>query len=906
MAKQNLPDAFEDARLRISRSLIESYFSVSGAKWEFGEFWTLNPFRGDRSIGSFHIRENGQWFDHAIGEGGDFINLVARTKNISDLDAAKLISGGDYEPIPREAIPKPRERAPKVQPKYPLPESDVKEARDHSQLSKYQTKFGKWISGFAIRNLKNEPLYFIFRYETELSKKNGKKKKNSIPFYKGVDDLFHPAMPWDDKIPMYGVQKIKSGCKVIIVEGEPKALEEVPGYVLVSPVGGSAKFKYADVEPLKLASEVIVWPDADEPGLKAAKEIFEIIPCKNKIILDVFEKSDGWDIKDLTEEGGDPLEFIENCKVYKEPEFTKPIEVEFEKGAAIPDKKQPPPKKPPTELRPQNNEYFSFLGWDDEYHYFMVKPQRIIMTIGKQSFNSSKLLSIATLSYWNQLGFISDKGTFKLSEGQDFVQYQSRLAGRFSTDIVRGSGVWIDGNHKILNTGRELYVDGIQTHFDKFKSKYVYVTSEKYFGEIEGTPSTDEEGRKLFELFRCQKWINEQSLYASLGWALISNFGGCLNWRPHIFITGKIGSGKSWLLDNGIKPLVGDYAHYGSGSDTEPGIRRSIMQEPRPVVLDEMKIKTKKDESNIANIMNLIRNSSSDASAKITMASPNGGTINFNVRSPFCLSSDQIPFETEDLQSRILLCELETPHQINRRQHEETKRLESKKYLDVLKNPDKFRVRVFQKLENMINDIEYLQNAPDGLISIGSNENELGFFDTNRKRANWAPLIAVIYNILFDRSMTGEDRDLSHSYQWLVDNFSKWKDGSNNIYGDEDGIIYTILEETVKIDMEEYTIAELLLSHNQEDVRNKKALGRFGIKINKNMELCIATNSDRIKEVLRRKHYSENYDSQLKRNELCTNGKEKSKNVRFAEIGNRMSRIFDWNKFKEKYLDGED
>jgi len=900
----NLPDAFQEARNRISPSLIEEYFSVNGAYWSRGEYFTLCPFRGDKTIGSFHISESGEWFDHAIGEGGDFINLVARAKNISDLEAAKLIAGNLYEPQKRNerettsANDKKRKTKNKerIAPQYPIPESETSKASDYFGGSFFTNQWGEHITTFAIRNIDSDILYFIARYEKKRKptedEPNPKNDKEVIPFYLGIDGKYYSGLPWEDKIPMYGVNKIKHGSRVVIVEGEKKAVQAGESdFVFVSPVGGGAKFQYADLEPLKLASEVIFWPDNDEPGMKAVLSIFEKTPCKKKSIIKITDRPEKWDVCDLLEQGEDPDFFINNTEKFQ------PTEDDFLKYKIHkPAKSEPPPPtdEPPSydPLKPIQNSYFHFLGWDDEYHYFMILKTRVIMTIGKQSFTSSKCLSIAPLMFWESIQCTTDKGGFKILASQDFLQENSVKAGRFSMDIVRGAGVWIDGKHKVVNTGSELYIDGIKTKYEKFDSRYVYVTSEKDFGKIEGEMASSTDGKKLFKLFESQKWVNPQSLYGAMGWSLISNFGGCLNWRPHIYITGKIGSGKSWLLDNVVKPLVGDYAHYGSGSDTEAGIRRSIMQEPRPVVLDEMKIKSKKDESNIGNIMNLIRNSSSDASAKITMASPDGGTINFNVRSPFCLSSDQIPYETEDLASRILICELETPHHNNRKFHEEEKSSDSRKFIDVLSDPDIFRTRIFQKLEDILNDIYWLQNDKWGLKGVP-------YFDTNRIRANWAPLLAVIYNVLNDTPMTKGNLDMAT--QWVVTTCGNWSDDSLVMTGDEENIINVILEHTVRIEMEERSVAEMLL--DLDGYEHKKYLGRMGIKVNAKNQLCIATNSQKIKEILKNKSYSENYDSQLKRNELCINGRDKTVNVRFNEIGNRMSRLFDFEKFKKKYLD---
>src|SRR3546814_3722369 len=62
---------------------------------------------------------------------------------------------------------------------------------------------------------------------------------------------------------------------------------------------------------------------------------------------------------------------------------------------------------------------------------------------------------------------------------------------------------------------------------------------------------------------------------------------GALNWRPHVWLTGSSGSGKSWLLDNVIRPLIGAIAVYCQSNSTEAGIRQTLATDARPVLFDE-------------------------------------------------------------------------------------------------------------------------------------------------------------------------------------------------------------------------------------------------------------------------------------------------------------------------------
>lgn len=58
------------------------------------EYFSLNPKRHDRSLGSFKINvSTGKWGDFATDDtGGDLISLVAYLKGLRQSDAARLLA----------------------------------------------------------------------------------------------------------------------------------------------------------------------------------------------------------------------------------------------------------------------------------------------------------------------------------------------------------------------------------------------------------------------------------------------------------------------------------------------------------------------------------------------------------------------------------------------------------------------------------------------------------------------------------------------------------------------------------------------------------------------------------------------------------------------------------------------
>src|SRR3546814_8012987 len=107
------------------------------------------------------------------------------------------------------------------------------------------------------------------------------------------------------------------------------------------------------------------------------------------------------------------------------------------------------------------------------------------------------------------------------------------------------------------------------------------------------------------------------TLFRSLaGWIAIAVICGALNWRPHVWLTGSSGSGKSWLLDNVIRPLIGAIAVYCQSNSTEAGIRQTLATDARPVLFDEAEsedakaqVRIQRSEEHKSEIQSLMRNS---------------------------------------------------------------------------------------------------------------------------------------------------------------------------------------------------------------------------------------------------------------------------------------------------------
>lgn len=96
--------------------------------------------------------------------------------------------------------------------------------------------------------------------------------------------------PFPKPRPLYGLAALGDARQVVVVEGEKckDAIAQATSRVAVSWAGGTQGVKHTDWSPLA-GRNVVIWPDADGPGLATANEIAGIVTGLNATarVLDV-------------------------------------------------------------------------------------------------------------------------------------------------------------------------------------------------------------------------------------------------------------------------------------------------------------------------------------------------------------------------------------------------------------------------------------------------------------------------------------------------------------------------------------------------------------------------------------------------------------------------------------------
>jgi putative DNA primase/helicase len=133
-------------------------------------------------------------------------------------------------------------------------------------------RLGQPVAMWAYLSRDRRTLFYTARFVTAQG-------KEVLPYCCGADGWQFKAPPYPR--PLYGLPGLaeRPDAPVLLVEGEKTAdaaAELFPDHVVVTWQGGSNAVAKADWRYLKGRS-VVIWPDADLPGLKAAKDISRLL-----------------------------------------------------------------------------------------------------------------------------------------------------------------------------------------------------------------------------------------------------------------------------------------------------------------------------------------------------------------------------------------------------------------------------------------------------------------------------------------------------------------------------------------------------------------------------------------------------------------------------------------------------
>lgn len=459
-------------------------------------------------------------------------------------------------------------------------------------------------------------------------------------------------------------------------------------------------------------------------------------------------------------------------------------------------------QRQPTEvsLRPDASGYisgyFKPLGFNKDEKgvqafYFFVKGSNTIIRLTSSQFSKLNLIMLAPLDFW-EYAFAKDKGGWDNVKAADLLCRLCNHRGIFEEDMIRGRGAWLDGDKVVIHTGTTLIIDGQESGLGERETQYIYELGKNLDIDV-SDPLTGKEAAALTDILTTINWEGASDGELLAGWLAIAPLCGVLPWRPHIWITGGTGTGKSWTFDNIIRKMINNISISVQGNSTEAGVRQKLRLDALNVIFDEAEAENEQAYARMQNVMGLMRAASASQGAEVLKGSATGQSKSFMIRSCFAFASIVPQMEHGSDFRRITLFEL-------KRMSSQSAFLElDKKRVETITDDfaKRFQARMILNMPNILKSIEICTNA----VANHSKNRALG--------DQLGGMLAGYWHISQDDVISFEDAQIL-AEEVVADQMSK---STGQRESDEQRCLQHLLSAEVKIDGEFFgtlTVGELV------------------------------------------------------------------------------------------------
>lgn len=304
----------------------------------------------------------------------------------------------------------------------------------------------------------------------------------------------------------------------------------------------------------------------------------------------------------------------------------------------------------------ESNAYFTVLGYDHDRYYIFQHERRQISVYTKGDFSDSGLIELAPLNWW-EMNFPGDKGGIEKKMAMNWLIRLAGARGIYDTSRIRGRGAWVDAGRMVFHHGGHLTVDGQPSEVTKITSRYVYEL-DRSLPEPAADALTSDEGEMLMDVASRFRWTKPGSAALLAGWVALAPLCGALKWRPHIWLTGGAGCGKSTVLNDFVHLLLAGHDVFAQGNSSEAGIRQTLKADALPVLFDESEQNNDREQARVQGILALIRQASTESQARTLKGTAGGDSMSFHIRSMFCLASIQVGIQHQADVERLAVLSL--------------------------------------------------------------------------------------------------------------------------------------------------------------------------------------------------------------------------------------------------------
>lgn len=844
------------------------------------EYYGICPFHDDTKE-SLQVNQRKQLYKcFACNAGGDSIDYLMRLGNTFK-EAADELNGGDVNVA--DGIPQRRQVA-KSQP-APNSWTHVSPAPASPKPNFNHYRHGKPSKVWSYTDAENNLVGYVCRFDLPTG------EKEVLPYVYATDGKRSEWrwMGFAKPRPIYNLHKVATNpnATVLIVEGEKTAdaaqtqLDPIKT-VVVAWIGGARAIQHTDWTPLQ-DRKIIYLSDNDEPGREAMAAIHAIVGPKAKLNKFVHIPADlptHWDVADKEWAPGELREWM-LAKLSDTPQQDQPAAHDDEPPFYDEPPAYDPPPNPPLppmdeeddEPYLKGNRYFKFLGYENNdtgtqtFHFF-VNRSKTVTSLTASQMSENNLITIADLNFWEG-EFPSKRSGFDKKAAMNWLVQTSYDVGIYSDKNIRGRGAWIDEGRIIVHNGSKLIVNGAEMPLGKLDSRYIYKIGE-YLGIETDKPAAKQDAVKFINLIKLLNWERDANPYLFAGWCVIAPFCGAFTWRPHIWLTGGAGTGKTWIFDKIIQLMLGETNLKVQGATTEAGLRQLLQQDALPVVFDEMDVDGKQDQDRIQTILALMRSASAEGGGLLAKGTAGGTAKTYRIRSCFAFASISVQVAQQADRTRVSILGMRAPHDKEEKDRK-WKQLQEM-YQDFMTQhyAARLRARTVAMLPTIITNARTFAQASAAVLGEQRSGDQLG------------ALLAGAYSLTNDGIITYDK-----AVEWVAS--KDWsEERSLDRTKDEQALIAHLMEQITpvekagtKVDRNIGELVSIAAGYSIEeylmpDDANAR-LKRLGLKF-ENESLLVSNSADFIKKKLEATPWAKNHNKILMR----THGAEAIESTRFG------------------------
>ena len=648
-------------------------------KKKAGEYVGLCPFHADTKA-SLQVNEKKQVFAcFACGKSGDVLDFLVEM-GATFQEAVAEISGGEMNLHTPEKI-KVEKRSQAVT------WTQISPAPTPGQIVHY--RYGAPVGVWQYTQADGALIGLICRFDTP----DG---KQVLPYTYRTDGT-RKEWRWQGfeiPRPVFNLHRLaqRKEATVLIVEGEKAATAAsvlLPHVVVTCWQGGAKAIKNTDWTPL-YGRKVVLWPDNDAPGtaamleiaglLKPHCEVVKWIPCPQNA-------PEKWDVADATWTPDEALAYVRANittppdggtadrveRVHRvdpvAPEYYPPEPGAQEPGAPANFEYNPPPPDFGADAPEIREEPFKVLGFfkqeDQTVYAFFSELQHQVHIFKPSSLTAANLLLLAPLDFWQTFFPKPKSKSFDVETAMNWLMRCGDSAGIYSPTNTRGRGAWMDAGRVVIHHGDGLVVDGAPVKLGGIETRYMYEASAPLSFPVEN-PLQNREANRLMEVMGLINWERPVNAHLLAGWCVIAPICGALRWRPHVWITGAAGTGKSWVFNSIVRRLLGRNVLAVQSETSEAGIRQTIRNDALPIVFDEAEGEDKRARERMESVLSLMRASSAEDGGVMLKGSAGGRAQTYQIRSCFAFASIGVQITHQSDRGRVTILALTKPAEATR------------------------------------------------------------------------------------------------------------------------------------------------------------------------------------------------------------------------------------------------